>query len=94
MYHTRFPFWLLISLLPIVFIFRYLILMLAKSNRRLNKFVSSNWPSFIVIFILSILSILLNFKQITPIIIFWYAIFNLILDAIIFWLNTTSNNKK
>jgi len=88
MFHAIFPFWPAIIAMIVGLSLRHLILKLSHHNKLLRKFLTSSWPQFIIIFILSVLAILLNFKRLTPAIIFWFIVFNLGFDALTFWLDT------
>lgn len=88
MYHTSFSPWLIIILMSVGLSIRFALLKLSHSHPLLKKFVTSSWPQVLIIFILPILAVFPNFKLITPAIIFWLFIFNLSIDAVIFWLDT------
>lgn len=85
--------WPTISLMLLALAMRYIISRLAQTHQRLNRFISSSWPQFIIIFVLSAITVILNIDQVTPSFIFWLIIFNIVLDAIIFWLNLPEKHK-
>jgi len=93
MYHTQLPLWLFVLFLLVALLIRFWALRLAKSHPRIHAFVHSHWPRTLVILTLSVLAVLLNFKHLTLTIIFWLILFNVILDGLLFWLDTPAHPK-